>query len=110
MKKAPTIQVKKTKSPSQTEQILAALERGEKLTPLDALNRFACMRLGARVFELKEPPYNIPVQDETIELPSGKHVKRYYLEPDYLEARRAHEACHESQELPDADNEGGLAR
>lgn len=86
--------------PSQAEQILAALERGESLTSLDALNRFGCMRLGARIHELKQPPYNRPIQDETIDPGNGKHVKRYFFDPDYLSAKRAHEAAeNESQEV-----------
>lgn len=92
--------------PAQTTQILSALERGESLTPLDALKRFGCMRLGARIHELKQPPHGLPIQDETVEVSDGKRVKRYYLEPDYLEARLAHQACHESQEI----NAGGLVR
>lgn len=38
---------------TQTEQIREALNKGEVLTPLEALNRFGCMRLGARIYELK---------------------------------------------------------
>ena len=34
-------------SASQTARIKAALLRGEKLTPMDALRRFGCFRLGA---------------------------------------------------------------
>ena len=44
---------------SQTEAIREALERGEKLTPLDALNRFGCLRLGARVWDLRDSGMNI---------------------------------------------------
>ena len=38
---------------SQTARIKAALLRGEKLTPMDALRRFGCFRLGARIWELR---------------------------------------------------------
>lgn len=37
-------------SASQSVQIKAALLRGETLTPLDALRRFGCFRLGARIW------------------------------------------------------------
>lgn len=88
----------KNRNPKQADQILAALERGESLTALDALNRFGCMRMSGRIYELKEA--GVPVQDETIKLASGKHVKRYYLEADYLEAKRAQDAVvNESQEI-----------
>ena len=39
---------------SQNAQILSALKNGERLTPLDALNRFGCFRLGARVYDLRK--------------------------------------------------------
>lgn len=39
---------------SQVEEIRAALMRGESITPLDALNRWGCMRLGGRILELRK--------------------------------------------------------
>ena len=86
------------RNPSQAEQILTALHRGESLTPLDALNRFGCMRLGARIFELRQPPLSLPIQDETIDPGNGKRVKRYYFEADYLDAKRAHEAAEDQSQ------------
>jgi len=44
---------------TQTEHILQALQRGERLTPLDALNRFGCFRLAARVAELRVDGHDI---------------------------------------------------
>ena len=38
---------------SQNAQILSALKNGERLTPLDALIRFGCFRLSARINNLK---------------------------------------------------------
>jgi len=38
---------------SQTAQILTALQSGDRLTPIDALNRFGCFRLSARVRTLR---------------------------------------------------------
>jgi len=38
---------------SQTEQIRKHLESGRTITPLEALNDYGCMRLGARVLDLK---------------------------------------------------------
>ena len=40
-------------SASQTARIKAALLRGETLTPMDALRRFGCFRLGARIWDLR---------------------------------------------------------
>ena len=44
---------------SQNQAILEALERGETLSPIDALNRFGSFRLGARIYDLKQAGYNI---------------------------------------------------
>jgi hypothetical protein len=86
------------RNPTQAEQILAALERGLSLTPLDALSQFGCMRLGARVHELRRA--GVPIEDEMIDPGNGKHVKRYFLDPAYIEAKRAQDAVvNESQEI-----------
>jgi hypothetical protein len=39
---------------TQTELVRAALEAGERITALDALRRWGCFRLGARIFDLKK--------------------------------------------------------
>ena len=44
---------------SQSEQILSYLKAGNTITPIEALERFGCFRLGARVSDLKEEGYNI---------------------------------------------------
>ena len=44
---------------SQKSKILEALKRGETITPLDALNRFGCFRLGAQIFDLKAEGHDI---------------------------------------------------
>ncbi len=64
---------------SQEQLILSALQSGRKLTPIDALNDFGCMRLGGRVWDLKQKGYDI--QTEDFLTPSGKRVARYWL-PD----------------------------
>ncbi len=61
---------------TQNEQILAALKRGP-LTPLEALERFGCFRLAARVGELREQGHSIGV--EKVTTPTGKHIARYWL-------------------------------
>lgn len=50
---------------SQAGQILLALVAGESLSPLDALNRFGCFRLGARIWDLKRRGYQIDTEWET---------------------------------------------
>lgn len=62
---------------SQTDQILKALKKGRKLTPLDALSEFGCFRLGARIFDLKERGYNIVTN--TVKSSNGKSFASYEL-------------------------------
>ncbi len=62
---------------SQSDQILTALKRGVRLTPLDALTEFNCMRLASRISALRQK--GEPVQDRWIKTPSGKRVKEYWI-------------------------------
>lgn len=62
---------------SQREAILDALEHGETLTPLDALKRFGCFRLGARIWDLKQAGHQIEMR--LIETASGKRVAEYFI-------------------------------
>lgn len=47
------------KPKSQTKQIQSHLNRGWKLTPLQALQKYGCMRLAARIAELRDEGMNI---------------------------------------------------
>jgi predicted amidohydrolase len=62
---------------SQTEVILAALRGGERLTQLDAISRFGCTRLAARIHELREQGY--AVQTRTIKTRTGKRIAEYSM-------------------------------
>ena len=64
---------------SQSDQILTALKRGVRLTPLDALTEFNCMRLASRISALRQK--GEPIQDRWIQTPSGKRVKEYWVIP-----------------------------
>lgn len=44
---------------TQETAILQALKAGETITPLDALNRWGCFRLGARIHDLRRKGYDI---------------------------------------------------
>ena len=44
---------------SQSEQILKYLQAGNALTPLEALRKFNCLRLGARIYDLRQLGYQI---------------------------------------------------
>lgn len=65
-------------SQTQCKMILSALQNGDRLTHLDAENRFKCLRLGARIYDLKKQGHNI--QSRMIKVPSGKRVKQYFME------------------------------
>jgi len=47
---------------TQAGRILAHLKTGATLTPLDALHKFGCFRLGARILELRRMGYRIETQ------------------------------------------------
>lgn len=49
----------RTRKFTQTEEIVNALEAGEAITALDALKRWGCFRLAARIGELRQQGYNI---------------------------------------------------
>lgn len=44
---------------TQSEQILTYLSKGKGLTPIDALNKFGCFRLAARISDLRTQGYTI---------------------------------------------------
>lgn len=64
--------------PAQAGRILAHLRAGNRLTALEALERFGCFRLAARIHELRRDGWN--VQERTVETRSGKRVAEYSLE------------------------------
>jgi len=63
---------------SQTELIKQHLEKGNKITPLQALNLFGCLRLSGRIFDLRHQPYNMPIASEIIKV-NNAHVAQYFL-------------------------------
>lgn len=56
---------------SQRDQILAHLERHGRITPLEALDRYGCFRLGARVYELREAGVNIDTKRKEVKTRRG---------------------------------------
>jgi hypothetical protein len=61
---------------TQTECIRAALLSGLELTALDALHRYGCFRLAARIDELREE--GLPIET-VIEKQGGKRFARYRI-------------------------------
>ena len=63
---------------SQEALVLAALKDGEALTALDALHRFGCMRMSARIYKLRQAGHEI--KDAWIKVgPDNKKVKKWFL-------------------------------
>jgi hypothetical protein len=67
----------RVESKSQTDRILEYMLTGKSITPLEALNMFGCLRLGARIADIKAKGYL--VYSEFVTTPTEKKVKRYYL-------------------------------
>lgn len=63
---------------SQKVEIHNFLKSGKALTALDALRKFGCLRLAARIADLEREGVRIAHTPE--KLPNGKRVTRYKLE------------------------------
>jgi len=48
-----------TNKTTQSNQILEYMRQGNSITPLEALNLFGCMRLGARIYDLSQASHVI---------------------------------------------------
>lgn len=65
---------------TQKQRILDYLKSGKRLTPLEALDLFGCMRLASAVHELKQEGHDIRT---TIVGNDHKRWAQYYLEVSY---------------------------
>lgn len=65
-------------SQSQNAKIAEYLKQGNSITPLDALKMFGCMRLGARIADLKDK-YNMHIISRMVVTENGKRVASYKL-------------------------------
>ena len=66
-----------TKTTSQSAMILNFLENGGSLTPIEALEKFKCFRLAARINDLREAGHNI--NTEIFKDDNGKSYAVYSL-------------------------------
>lgn len=65
---------------NQKEQILEHIEKYGSITPLEAQRLYGCMRLGARIWDLRKDGYEIVREIVEVETRSGKaHVARYRM-------------------------------
>ena len=64
---------------SQNKQILKYLQDGNSITPIEALNKFDCLRLAARISDLRDKGFNIDTIEEIGT--NGKRYARYVYIP-----------------------------
>jgi hypothetical protein len=62
---------------SQEQQVLNALKKGRKITPMDAIMEWNCYRLGGRIYDLREQGWNI--KTDMVKSSSGKRFAMYSL-------------------------------
>jgi len=62
---------------SQCKEILKDLKKGKHITALTALVDYGCMRLAARIYDLRQEGNNI--KDYPVETHSGKVVSCYFM-------------------------------
>lgn len=66
---------------TQCNRILEFMKTNGSITPMDAIRHMGCLRLSARIFDLKETGYDIHGELEYKENEEGevKKYARYYL-------------------------------
>lgn len=62
---------------SQNLRVQRHLAKGHSLTPLGALRRFGCLRLGARIWDLKRAGFD--VRRDMVCVGNGKRVASYHI-------------------------------
>lgn len=63
---------------SQNKRILAYLLKGKRITSIEALVKFGCMRLASRISDLRNQ--HPEIRKTTIITDTGKRVAQYYIE------------------------------
>ena len=64
---------------SQNKRILDYLMKGNRLTSLEALTRFGCMRLDSRISDIRKNHPDINIVVDRIETATKKKVAQYYV-------------------------------
>jgi hypothetical protein len=65
-----------TMTVTQTNEIKAYLKMGYRITAIDALEKFGCFRLAARIKDLKDE--GMEIDKVMVETVSGARVAQYY--------------------------------
>lgn len=63
---------------SQEAELEKYLRAGHSITPLEALDKFGCFRLGARILGLRKA--GMDIKTEIVRTPTGKNIARYSLQ------------------------------
>ena len=63
---------------SQNDSILAYMQSGNRITPIEALNLFKCFRLTSRICGLRQRGFEI--KKEFVKVNSGKKVMSYWID------------------------------
>ena len=78
MNLANDLPVKLPEKGTMTWDLLMALQSGERLTPLTALERYRCFSLSQRMGELRRSGW--PIVSRMVKLNSGKSVAEYRMQ------------------------------
>lgn len=69
--------VQKSRSATQTELVLDHMRRHGSITALDAMNHYGCMRLAARIKDLRDDGFTILT--DSVKSTTGAQYARYRL-------------------------------
>lgn len=66
-------------SESQCKRIYTYMMNGNRITSLEALRMFGCMRLASRISDLRQRHPEADIRVETIQVSTKKKVAQYYI-------------------------------
>ena len=66
-------------SESQKKRIFAHLMDGKRITSLEALKLFGCMRLASRISDIRRDHPEVNIKVDRIETATKKKVAQYYV-------------------------------
>ena len=66
-------------SESQNKRIFAYLMEGHRITSLEALNLFGCMRLASRISDIRRDHPEVNIKVDMIKTTTKKKVAQYYV-------------------------------
>lgn len=66
-------------SVSQNKRIFAYLMEGHRITSLEALNLFGCMRLASRISDIRRDHPEVNIKVDMIKTTTKKKVAQYYV-------------------------------